>query len=91
MVEMKKIITLLGLTGGLMLSITLFITFLSAYNSPIKETTITINTFGEANFELVLLIFFLPCIIYSFLSEIKHLTKEGENKIYRKPEDYIEN
>ena len=52
-VQWTKLFTILGYTFGLSNSIVLFITFMKAYFSPTKAVLITINTFNEANIEMV--------------------------------------
>ena len=52
--------------------VTILITFLVAYLSPSKTVLVTINTFGEANIELVFLVLTIPGIYLAF----KHLLYE---------------
>lgn len=64
----KETVVALGLTAGLGSAIVLLITFLIAYTHN-KATLITINTYHEANFELilfplVLILIVLSCCIY---------------------------
>ena len=53
----RKFVQIVGYFVALSSQIILLATFLVAYFSPSKETLITINSFGEANFELCLLVF----------------------------------
>lgn len=71
----KETVVALGLTAGLGSAIVLLITFLIAYTHN-KATLITINTFHEANFELILLplvliLIVLSCCIYFSDKSIK--------------------
>ena len=50
----KSWIKLLGVCCLLANSITFYTTFLTAYFSDSKQITVSINDFGEANFELLL-------------------------------------
>jgi hypothetical protein len=63
------------------LFLVLFWTFLTAYFSPAKATTIWINTGGEADLELILLSGVFVFCIYAFLYlPKKELIKNGRNK-----------
>lgn len=46
--------------------IIVLITFLNAYNSPSKTTTISVDSFGEANIEFALLLFGVILIYWRF-------------------------
>jgi hypothetical protein len=64
----KETVVALGLTAGLGSATVLLITFLTAYTHN-KTTLITINTYHEANFELILfplvvILIVLSCCIY---------------------------
>lgn len=48
-----KLLTIFGYTFGLANSVVILITFMKAYCSPTKATIVTINTFNEANIEIV--------------------------------------
>jgi len=53
------------------------ITFLVAYISPSKSVTVTINTIGEANIELVLLAIIVPISISALIIYLrKYLKRE---------------
>ena len=54
-IKNKKIIIIFGYCISLYMHAFLFLTFLAAYFSPTKSLLITINTFNEADIELVVL------------------------------------
>ena len=71
----KETVVALGLTAGLGSATVLLITFLIAYTHN-KAALITINTYHEANFELilfplVLILIVLSCCIYFSDKSIK--------------------
>lgn len=61
---MKQIILagieLIGLGSLLGFAITMLWTFSIAYRNPNKEVLVTINSFGEANWEMILFVCLLP-------------------------------
>ena len=59
----KEIIIILGLAILLSAAIMVSDAFLKAYHSREKAVTITVNSYGEANLEFVLLIFSLVIIL----------------------------
>ena len=62
----KEIILFLGLVGIATSVFMFYWIFFKAYFYPEKLMTFMINVHGEANFEFVILIVFLPCIAYVF-------------------------
>ncbi len=75
-----KIGTLMfGILSSAALSAILLWTFLSAYFTSSKITSISINSFGEANWELPLIIITFIMIIISSIYSIKKVIKEDIN------------
>ena len=50
---------------------TCLLTFMAAYIYPTKSVIVTINSYGEANIELILLLVTLPIVIRYVIKEIK--------------------
>jgi len=46
--------------------------FLTAYFNPAKEVTILIDSYGEANFEIWLMAFSIPFILYTILKLLRN-------------------
>ena len=69
-----KLLPFLGFGAMIVSQFVLFLTFVLAYTTPDKSVMIYINNHGEANIELILLIFLTfvttPYCIYWYL--IKH-------------------
>ncbi len=70
-----KIIEFIGIVTSFTGFLVMFITFMWIFfgNDGIAD----INRWGEANFEFVLLVILLPCVIYSFFMGIKHIAESG--------------
>jgi len=52
-------------------ALVMIISFLVAYSTPQKAALITINSLGEANLELGLILLGLPLMILDFVSDLK--------------------
>jgi len=62
-IRWTKLLTTFGYMFGLSNSIVIFITFMKAYCSPTKAVKVTINTFNEANIEIVFITIIMGIII----------------------------
>lgn len=49
------------------LSVVLYITFLTAYYMPSKAVVVTVDSFGEAHIEMILLLIVIPLILLGVL------------------------
>ena len=77
--RLEKIIVLYGFSWVLTMVSLMFITFFLAFFSPVRATMVTVDSFGEANIEFVLLLSGLPCVVYClyFLMTEEETKKEG--------------
>ena len=64
----KKIV---GVTVLAATYVTCLLTFIVAYIHPSKSTLVTINSYNEANIELILLLATLPIVFSYIVKEIK--------------------
>ena len=66
--DIRKTVKIFALKTGLASSVGMFglmvHTFLTAYFHPTKAVTVGINWYGEADFELVLILFMIPSVAY---------------------------
>lgn len=76
--EIKKLLILFGIAGSTGLSFFNFVLFLMAYVSPTKSYIVPVNTYGEAGFELILLLITVALIACSSLWVVKHILKGGK-------------
>ncbi len=76
--EIKKLLILFGIAGSAGLSFFNFVLFLMAYVSPTKSYIVPVNTYGEAGFELILLLITVALIACSSLWVVKHILKGGK-------------
>ena len=74
-----SLIVIFGITLNLVSSIVLYITFLLAYTNN-RTTIININSYNEANFELVLIPIFIILGIMGLGFSIKNMDKKPNNK-----------
>lgn len=72
----SKLARIYGVSVVVLSYLVLFSTFLAAYFYPSKTVTITINTFGEANLELALLILAAPCVFLFYNDYIWELSEK---------------
>lgn len=84
---MRELIKLFGIMLLLGIFFVMVITFLTAYFSPVKAVLVTINTKGEANLELFVI---LPFVAFfglwgAILCFVDYLKEEkNENNFYKK-------
>jgi hypothetical protein len=57
--------------SSMLLWVVFYLTFLKAFCTPSKSVIITINDFGEANLELLILLLILPILAYGFFSLLR--------------------
>lgn len=69
----KQVIIFFGIISMIEIIMTFVLTFIFAYLSPSKQIIVTINSIGEANLELVLIVISIPCIIYCIYLLFKQL------------------
>ncbi len=76
---------LFALRSTMFLSFVMYFLFILAFLSPIKQTCIDINQYGEANVEFILLLIVMPFSVIGTLwihrdiqTKIKHLKNQSE-------------
>lgn len=81
----QETIKLFALRISMFLSLFMYFLFLLAFVSPIKQSYIDINHYGEANVEFILFLIVMPFTIIGTLwihrdlkSKIQHLEKQSE-------------
>ena len=62
-INIKEHIKIIGLSIMLGCTFVLMLTFFMAFASPDKSILVTINTYGEANLEFIMLLFAIPIIL----------------------------
>ena len=75
---MKNTLILIGLATMLGLTIVMFITFAAAYTSPAKAVRVHVNSYGEADIEMILLSLLLPINILSTFFAARLLAENGQ-------------
>lgn len=75
-INIKKTIRLIGTTVAMAGLIVVYVTFMSIYFGG-WNGIISINDYGEANFEFVMLFVLLPVVIYTFFYNIDDICQEG--------------
>ena len=73
---MKNYTLILGYMLPIALSIVMIITFITAYNTNTKTTLVSINTYGEAQIELLLIIVIIIICAITAPTIIRKITKE---------------
>ena len=71
--KITKVLQFLGMVAGVTAFFVMTHLFYSAYQTSTKETCISIDSFGEAKFEFVMLVILFPIVIYAFFMGIKDL------------------
>lgn len=74
--KLKQMVLLLALSFLFASYILELITFGSAYQNSNKKVIVSINKYGEANFELILLFISVPVAVFSFYPLIKLIKQE---------------
>lgn len=80
--SIKTIVAILGMAHMLTASILITVTFLTAYASPGKSVLVRINSIGEANIELLIIVVCMSCVPYTFYRFIRWLRLEDVEKFY---------
>lgn len=76
--KIKKVVNVIG-TGALIVNL-LFVTrmFIMAYMNPNKIYLMNMNNYGEATFEIILVLFLLPFGLYVIIDKVKNIYKNWE-------------
>jgi hypothetical protein len=77
--KIKSILNTIGLCYLLALSVVIIMSFLVAFTSEDYETIITINNYGEANVELIIIITGIIPMVYFINSSIDLVRKQWFN------------
>ena len=82
---MRRAAAAVGIFAMLYLSIVLLYIFTLAYLSPEKAAKVTVNDFGEADLELVMLAGLTPLMLFAALSAAMHIYEDAsEYRIIRR-------
>ena len=78
--KLRTFVILSSLGFMLASSLVLSWTFLGAFLRPDKSITIHTNRFGEALYELLMLIYFIPASVYTIMYLVKNRKIEEDEK-----------